>query len=270
MVEYCQHVQDTIIRMQDDSICKNCPELIEIPANKTSASNILFQTVSFNMHRYLCNCKCVYCDFHKQTLLPYSILPAINSLYSQNVLHKDCFFSWGGGEPTILREFEEAATLIYNYGFKQYIHTNALHYSNTIAGLLEKQSAGVNISLDSGNPEVYKAVKGLDGFKRVTANIGKYIAASRNECDITIKYIIFSANNSQQMIEDFFALCKYLGIKNVEFSFDFREVNDGTVSNETLDAAISFIALSNALNIKCSPFFVDNQMIKMLEDRVNA
>jgi molybdenum cofactor biosynthesis enzyme MoaA len=180
------------------------------------------------------------------------------------------FFSWGGGESTILHEFEEAAALIYDKGFKQYIHTNALRFSDTITSLLEKQSAGVNISLDCGSPETYKIIKGVDAFERVAANISKYIATSANKYDVTVKYIIFSANNSQQEIENFFSLCKRTGIKDVQFSFDFREVNSGNISNETLYAAILFIGIAEVLGIKCSPFFVDEQIIKMMEAHVNT
>jgi sulfatase maturation enzyme AslB (radical SAM superfamily) len=270
MIEYGRFIKETLNLLQDGNICNGCPELIKIDTEgKMSKLNILFHTVSLNMHEYLCNCKCIYCDFHKQTLPSYSILPSIESLYSQGALHKNCFFSWGGGESTILREFEEAATFIYDKGFKQNIHTNALHYSDAIAALLSKDAGSINISLDCGSPEIYKIVKGVDGFERVIANIGKYVSASVNKYDVTIKYIIFAANNSQQEIEKFFAIMKHIGIKNLQFSFNFREVNANNISNETLYAAILFVGLANALKIQCSPFFVDNKIINMMETLVS-
>ena len=271
MLEYGRHIQETLRLLQRGDVCGNCPEITKIDTQgKALEFDVLFRTVSFNMHRWMCNCKCVYCDLHKQRLPAYSILPAIESLHSQGLLHRNCFFSWGGGESTLLAEFEEAASLIHGYGFKQYIHTNALRYSDVIAALLAKGAMGVNISLDSGSPETYKSVKGVDGFKRVVASIGEYIAVSADKNNVVIKYIIFAANNSQAEIEKFFSLCQYMGIKNVEFSFDFREVNAGGLSKETLDAAILFVGLANALGIKCTPFFVDGKILAMMKEIATA
>ena len=129
---------------------------------------LLFRSVSINMHRQW-----------RGHGAGYAILPVLRNLEEQKVLRRDCFFSWGGGEPGILPDFEEASQWILHNGWPQYVHTNALRFSPAIAALLREGKGGVNVSLDSASPEVYRAVKGVDGFTRVTANIERYRAAAR-------------------------------------------------------------------------------------------
>jgi hypothetical protein len=77
MGEYCRYIEETLKLLQHGNICNGCPELTVIDVKDSVNLNILFYTVSLNMHRWLCNCRCIYCDFHKQKLPAYSILPVI-------------------------------------------------------------------------------------------------------------------------------------------------------------------------------------------------
>jgi len=192
-------------------------------------------------------------------------LPAIKSLWQQHALRRDCYFSWGGGEPSILREFEEASRWILGKGFWQYIHTNGLLYSPTIAEILARGKGGVNISLDAATPEIYKAVKGVDGFARVTENLRRYIDAATDSGAVHVKYIIFDLNNDLDTIDVFFELCRGLGVTNVLFSFDFREVNSGGLSDASLGAALWFMQSARILNMHCVPFSVDTKIMRRLE-----
>ncbi|EGW49794.1 hypothetical protein HMPREF1022_03095 [Desulfovibrio sp. 6_1_46AFAA] len=180
MAAYARHIQNVVEQLQKGgAVCRGCPECIEINAPQDSAARLLFRSVSINMHRHLCNCRCVYCDLWRGHGAGYAILPVLRNLEEQKVLRRDCFFSWGGGEPGILPDFEEASQWILHNGWPQYVHTNALRFSPAIAALLREGKGGVNVSLDSASPEVYRAVKGVDGFTRVTANIERYRAAAR-------------------------------------------------------------------------------------------
>jgi pyruvate-formate lyase-activating enzyme len=260
---YERHIEICLEELQQSGdLCRGCPELRELDnAGESLRLNARFQTVSFNMHRHLCNCRCVYCELWKKSSAAYEVLPAVKSLWRRGALRRDCFFSWGGGEPGILPEFEKACAWIRDKGFKQYVHTNALRRSGAIASLLAAGAGGVNISLDSASPAVYKAVKGVDGFGRVTANIRDYAALAADRGDVSVKYIIFSLNNSAEEIENFFALCRSMGVVDVQFSFDFREVNADSLSRSTLRAAVLFVRLAQSMNMRCAPFFVDKGIL---------
>jgi len=269
MQAYTKHIHTVFNALRNGSpLCAGCPHLLDLDTNENCADlklGILFRTVSMNQHRHLCNCRCVYCTLWQKPSQGYSILPALKSLWQQQVLSKDCFFSWGGGEPSILREFEEASRWVLDQGFQQYIHTNALRYSPTIADILADGKGGINVSLDSANPETYKAVKGVDGFARVTENLRRYVDVAADSGAVHVKYIIFALNNDLDAISAFFDLCRDLGVTDVQFSFDFREINNGRLSDASLGAALLFIQNAQRLGMRCAPFFVDDILIRRLE-----
>jgi len=72
-------------------------------------------------------------------------------------------------------------------------------------------------------------------------------------------------NNQLDAIGAFFDLCRDIGVTHVQFSFDFREVNSGELSNASLGAALLFIQKAVHLNMRCTPFFVDDLIMRRLE-----
>ena len=62
MAAYAAHIEKSFQRLQasEGKLCRNCPELKEITGNNAGNIRILFLTIGINMHRHLCNCKCVY------------------------------------------------------------------------------------------------------------------------------------------------------------------------------------------------------------------
>ncbi len=265
MTAYGAHIQEVVERLQQGGdLCRDCPQLeeIEVPQGASPAARLAFRTVSINMHRHLCNCKCVYCDLWKGGSKGYPILPALKSLAAQGVLHKDCLFSWGGGEPSILPDFEEASLWIMRNGWQQYVHTGALRFSPAVAALLRASQGGVNISLDSGTPETYRAIKGVDGFERVVSSLERYRATCEDPTRIHLKYIVFEKNNSVKEIERFFALCRSLDIRSVQFSLNFLELRDGRPSPKTMLGAAYFVHRALSLGLRCEPFFIDEPWLE--------
>ncbi len=186
----------------------------------------------------------------------YPILPVLQSLHEQHILHPRCFFSWGGGEPSILGDFDEASLWIKEYGWWQYVHTSCLRFSPAIAALLQGGSGGINVSLDSGSAATYEKVKGLNGFTKVCANLEQYMAGAVSPDNVHLKYIIFEQNNSLDEIRKFFALCSRLGINHVQYSLNFQELNGSGPSQKTLLGAAFFQFRAEQLRMKCTPFFI--------------
>ncbi|MBQ9536427.1 MAG: radical SAM protein [Desulfovibrionaceae bacterium] len=265
---YANYINQVLNDLQTDSnICKGCDKLVEINDDEIRNKKLIFSfgTVSLNMHRFLCNCKCVYCNFWHNLRKSYKILPPLKSLYKQSLLRKNCFFSWGGGEPTIQPDFEEASAWIKTIGCSQYIHTNAIIYSKVIEQLLSSQSCSINVSLDSGTREIYEKVKGVKKHDKVIANLCKYREFS-NPNAIHLKYIIFNDNNSISEIENFLLFAaKTLQIKIINFSFDFREVCKKAVSQKTIIAAAFLIKRAVDLGLDVIPFFVDDDILQRIK-----
>lgn len=256
---YSRHIENTLQAIQnDESVCKGCPKLFE--CEKDNIQNCYqFQNISINMHRYFCNCKCVYCDFWKapERGFGYDIFPGLESLHQANALRKNCFVSWGGGEPSILPTFDKTSEFALNIGAYQQIYTNCLRFSPAIMKVLAEERGHINVSLDSGTPETYRNIKGVDGFDKVLENLKKYRSAGKN--NIVLKYIIFEQNNNIKEINAFLHIAKLLRINEIEFSLNFQEVNAGKVSEKTLLAAACLMAQAQKTGtVKVVPFYVDD------------
>lgn len=265
---YCEHIKNVLARIRNsENVCKGCPQLQTIDENHIEAA-VKFKTVYFNQHRFFCNCKCEYCDLwpHKSRGYGYEVLPTLESLQTQDLLDKNCFFSWGGGEPSILPGFEDAAQWITKHGYWQNVHTNALIYSPAIGRMLRRDQGEINISLDSSSPEIYRNVKGINGFARVVDSLKKYVADARSPAQIVLKYIIYEKNNQIPEIAQFIKMCASLGIKKIQLSFDFREVNANKVSEQTYVAAAFMSRQARNFGIEASPFYLSREAVEKINN----
>lgn len=264
MDEYARHIADVSRHLQTGArYCAGCPELRDDGKPFTeSPVRLRIAAVSVNHHRYLCNCRCSYCDLWRagDKTPPYDVLSALKSLAEQGALAPDCVISWGGGEPSILREFPEACRWGMENKYYQYVHTSALRYSPAIAEMLANGSGLVNISLDSGNAAGYKKVKGVDGWDRVLHSLEQYAEASLVPEQLDLKYIIFEDTNDLPSIEDFFRLCLRFGITKTQYSLNFKEVNARAVSKKTLIAAAFFKTRADQLGLVAESFYIDPPM----------
>lgn len=269
---YNEHIARVLkgLQRQPPEYCAHCPDLMgDVDfVGKIEDVRCKFHTISFNQHRYICNCRCVYCDLWKtkSPRKPYSILPVLKSLHAQGALHTRCFMSWGGGEPTLLSDFETTSQWIHKKGYLQNIHTNALRHSLWIDTLLSSGKGCVNVSLDSGDAHAYRTIKGVDGLDKVIKTLERYFSAAQHASLMHLKYIIFEATNSRESIDAFFRLCSRLGAKCVLYSFDFREVNANMASSKSIEAAAYFRQLAGALGMACMPFFVNEAMAARIDE----
>lgn len=156
----------------------------------------------------------------------------------------------------ILKEFDEASLWLSNQGVRQHIFTNAIRYSASISHILKSGSGTICVSLDSASSAMYKAVKQVDKFSQVLANIKRYISESNNAFGVYLKYIVFEKNNHVHEIESFLKLCLSLGVSNIELSFNFREVNAQKLSQKTMLAAAFFEKRAASLGLTCEKFFI--------------
>ena len=260
MEAYTRHIASVAqeVQKQNPKVCAGCPDLVPL-SHSVCVPKLRFAVLSLNHHRHICNCRCVYCDLWKpgQHPRPIAILPAIQSLYEQDALEKNCAVSWGGGESTLLPDFEATGRWLREHDYFQYVHTNALRHSVWIDEMLSTGGGKINISLDSGNAAAYARVKGGDWWNDVMASMEKYFVAAITPEQIDIKYIIFEENNKIADVEQFFQICRRFGVVNVQLSFNFLEVNAGAVSEHSITAAAYFMHRAQELALACELFFVD-------------
>ncbi len=177
--------------------------------------------VTINTSNY-CNCRCVYCSNWAalNRKRSYDPLPFIQSLVESNLLKQNCFFDWGGGEPTLNPYFEQTAEYLKNKGYKQRVNTNALLHSDYLQKLLDEGNCDVRISLDAGDRQSFFNEKGLNTYDDVCRNIIEY--AHGNEERILLKYVLNKTNCLKESIKGFLDFCKHNGMKRIALDADLN------------------------------------------------
>ena len=177
-----------------------------------------FSYISFNNFSK-CHLKCTYCElghaeWRKKMFAPYAVLPTLKDMYNRKLVRNSTLIAWGGGEPTLYEFFDETAKFCVEKNLMQNIDTNAVLYSEEIANILSQKLAYVRISVDSGTPETYKKVKGVDHFSLVWQNIGRYNKFG----SITVKYVVTKDNSNSNDIFGFVENCHKAGITKIQIS----------------------------------------------------
>ena len=155
--------------------CIACPYLKESEWDNAKYIDNLYIS-----HFTNCNSKCMYCfaakhpeDFAKERL--YQVLPIIKEMYDKSILRQGGIISFGGGEPTLLDEFEDIVTyLLNNYFWGIRVHTSGIIYSPALARAINEIRGYVVVSVDSGSSETYKKIKQVPLYDKVRETIRKY------------------------------------------------------------------------------------------------
>ena len=166
----------------------------------------------------LCNSRCIYCSGeYSMGQINYSVYPIISDLMEKGYYKAGGEATFQGGEPTLMKDFDNVVNLLYKNGTRIRVHSSAIKYSETVEEALRNDKATIVISLDSATEKVYKKIKRVDAFKIVCNNIEKYVsAAGEYSQNIIIKYVIVPGfNDSVFEISKFFKLMKKLKVKTV-------------------------------------------------------
>jgi adenine C2-methylase RlmN of 23S rRNA A2503 and tRNA A37 len=146
-------------------------------------------------------------------------------------------------------------------------YTNCFIYDEEIAETLRTNpNSGINLSIDSGTPETWAKVKGVDNFGEVTRNLYKYASVCQNPEQISIKYInLPGINDNFNDHNGIVKILKDLNIKTISLARDTNRKYDSTPEqlNSVIGAAGYFLAITSKNDIPCvtigyTPDEVDN------------
>ena len=203
--------------------CKGCIYLEE----KEWDDGNYFDHFIFN-HWLNCNSKCIYCD---QAYFPqerrcqyYDVYPVLVDMKKNNLIKStpsSCVV-FGGGEPTLLKEFEKLIDFYSKENFKNIrVNSSGIKYSKALENVLRIGSASLVISPDSGSKDVYKRIKSVDAFDIVWKNISNYAKNAKDPCSVKAKYILIcGVNDNKSEIDNFFKMCVKNGVKAVSLSVE--------------------------------------------------
>ncbi len=160
-------------------------------------------------HFTRCNCNCSYCYTEEDKkgynkLKTYNIYPIVKEMFKKNIIRPNGAIGFGGGEPTILPEFEKLLSLFIKEGFSDIrIPSSGIKYSPIIAKGISTSQVTVVISIDSSSREIYKEIKQIDKYKTVSNNLKKYAKAQKLSYNVISKYIIIPGiNDTEEEIDN--------------------------------------------------------------------
>lgn len=175
-------------------------------------------------HYSACNIKCNYCFLQTQDpasfaagYTPYQLIPVMRDLIASGSLAPDAIIDWGGGEPTIYKEFDELMDLLLAHGTFHYIHSNGVKLPGSIRRA-DPTRIHVICSLDAGRPDTYALMKERDYLERVWVNLEEYI---RLGVKVTLKYIMKEENSSDADLEPFVKRAVQIGGDEVLIDIDY-------------------------------------------------
>lgn len=185
-------------------------------------------------HWNQCNCACVYCGNRNETHLKVTekkgksefvdLYKILKSFIKEGYFAKEVNVSFVGGEPTLLKEFNDILKLFLKHNYKMHILTNGILYEKLYAKSIKLNKENyMTISLDCGCEETFKKLKRVDKFKDVLKNIKRYIKESgENSKNLIIKYILIEGiNDNREEIIKWLNLCKDLGVKTLHPTIEF-------------------------------------------------
>ena len=215
--------------------CKNCISLEKYEkTNNKRREDFRIKKITLN-HYIACDCACIYCTQGNTTLESikqnqntkiYDVKNFIKELYKNNLIDTfSLYVEVQGGNISCLKDANELLNIFLENGVNKIIvYTNNIVYLPIIEKILSNKQGGIITSLDCGTAETFYKIKQVDKFQKYIDNLKKYISAAGND-DIHIKYIIVeNTNDNIQEITHFINKMSEIGIKNVFFDVDYRNI----------------------------------------------
>ncbi len=170
-----------------------------------------------------CNSRCRYCftmsnKWKYNFFRNYNFLPILKDMIEKDILSpKNGVVSFGGGEVTLLKEFDEVLELFINQGFpKIIIHSSAIKYSKSIERGLEKGCVQLIVSVDAGSKSMHKKIKQVNSYDKVINNLQEYAKHQKYPNQVRSKYIVVPGfNDDVAEISLWLEKAKEIGINSV-------------------------------------------------------
>lgn len=234
--------------------CKNCIYLEE----KDYDDEDYISSINFN-HGLKCNAKCIYCGltYAEETCFEYDVYPIMKQLSENGYLKQGGQITVAGGEPTLYHNFDKLIKLFIDNKLSPVrVLTNGIKYSEIITEGLQKDIVNIMISVDSGTPEMYKKIKGVDAFEKVWNNIARYLNAQKYDNLVKTKYIIIpDVNDTKDEIIKYFEKSQSVGIGCVAFDIEMEwyNVNKDNIPEYLLDLVDFTVQEAKNRNLNYEP-----------------
>lgn len=197
----------------------------------------LIHYVNLSMYPAPCQCKCIYCGVHKGASGVFNkaacgeyyerLFDVLDYARQNGLIAPNATWQVSSGEIAIHPYKDRILDLVENQ--QAVFYTNCFMFDERIArNLSANPNSAINLSIDSGTPETWFKIKGVNNFEDITENLVKYLTASARAGQITLKYIVLPGINDN--LEDYLSvieIMKILHVKHLTIARDTRKKYDG-------------------------------------------
>ena len=221
--------------------CDECPFLEFREWSPLNELDIKYLSLEYHS---ICNLRCSYCseEYYGGKQVDYNISETLDNLLSEGRLNNCKLVVWGGGEPTLGKDFEYLLKMLAEKvpDLQQRILTNAVKTSPGIELLLAANKAHVIASIDAGTDTVFELIRGRKHLSKVCDNLKRY--SEINSSRVTVKYIFTEGNQSISEVKSFVSLIQQSELLkcNFQISSDFKKE---AITNEDATAMIIMFGL---------------------------
>lgn len=202
--------------------CSGCPHLVLRRWPRRKKPFRLIGIAQFTR----CNIECNYCYLQTDDPAkfaagnkPYAVLPALRQLIDSGSLARRSIVDWGGGEPTIYPEFDQALELLTRFGASTWVHTNGTRLPRPTRNGLSAARLNVLCSIDAGTRETWKLIKNKDLLHIVWRNLEQYV---RHGARVVLKYIVTDENCSYEELAAFIVAARASGARELIIDLDYN------------------------------------------------
>ena len=148
-----------------------------------------------------CNSKCAYCHTmldkeRYNNFKNYDFLPIVKDMIEKDILRPNGHVSFGGGEVTLLKEFDKLLNIFMDFGFPlTRIHSSCIKYSKAVEKGLSTGCVDLIVSVDAGTKQMHKKIKQVNSYDRVWKNLKRYAANQKDPFAVKSKYIVIPGTN---------------------------------------------------------------------------
>ncbi len=211
-------------KVMDLSLCQGCYNLREEDWDEED----YISYINFD-HWSQCNSNCIYCCVQQtKPKTKNNVLKAMKELIKLGKFKNNGEITFQGGEPTLLKEFDDLIKLFTKQGSKIRVHSSGILFNRAIRNGLKRGEVSVVISPDSATDETYKIIKRVDKSKNVWKNIAHYRKGLKDNFAnlVKVKYIIIPGiNDNIEEVSIFLDKIKQLDIKSIIVDIEYTYAN---------------------------------------------
>ena len=170
----------------------------------------------------VCNFKCGYClpngyQIDKSDNRKFLNINEIKRLAKGLSEMGVCKIRLTGGEPTVRKDFFDIVKILKNEsGIKKIVMTtNGYHLDQKAKNIVDSGLNGINISIDSLNPETFKKITGHDRLNEILFGIKKL--QNLGFGNIKVNAVLLNGINSSE--KDFEEWSKFIKINKIDFRY---------------------------------------------------